>query len=48
MAYVPGPAFFADGSGTEYIRLAWSMLSPEDLHAAGGLLAEAVKAAARG
>jgi 2-aminoadipate transaminase len=48
VAYVPGPAFFADGSGSEYIRLAWSMLSEEDLEAAGGLLAEAVKAVKAG
>jgi 2-aminoadipate transaminase len=45
LAYVPGPAFFADGSGGEYIRLAWSMLSEENLQAAGGLLAEAIRAA---
>jgi len=44
VAYVPGTAFFADGSGSEYIRLAWSMLSEEDLEVAGGLLAEAIKA----
>jgi 2-aminoadipate transaminase len=46
VAYVPGPMFFADGSGSEYIRLAWSMLSEEDLEEAGGLLSQAVKAAA--
>ncbi|MGH2368078.1 MAG: PLP-dependent aminotransferase family protein [Chloroflexota bacterium] len=46
LAYVPGTAFFADGSGGEHIRLAWSMLSVEDLQAAGGLLAEAIHAAA--
>lgn len=45
VAYVPGPAFFADGSGSEYVRLAWSMLSEADLEAAGGLFADAVKAA---
>ena len=43
VSYVPGPAFFADGSGSEYIRLAWSMLSEEDLQTAGGLLAEAIQ-----
>ena len=45
VAYVPGPAFFADGSGSAYVRLAWSMLSEADLETAGGLFAEAVKAA---
>ncbi len=47
IGYVPGTAFFADGSGSDYIRLAWSMLSPEDLETAGRLLAEAMHAAAR-
>jgi 2-aminoadipate transaminase len=47
VAYVPGPAFFADGSGSEYIRLAWSMLSIENLEAAGALIGEAVQAAAK-
>jgi 2-aminoadipate transaminase len=47
IGYVPGPAFFADGSGSEYIRLAWSMLSPQDLEAAGALVAEAIHAARR-
>ncbi|HET7768912.1 MAG TPA: PLP-dependent aminotransferase family protein [Chloroflexota bacterium] len=47
VAYVPGQAFFADGSGSEYVRLAWSMLSEADLETAGGLFAEAVKASAR-
>jgi 2-aminoadipate transaminase len=47
VGYVPGTAFFADGSGRDYIRLAWSMLSPADLETAGGLVAEAIKAAAR-
>jgi 2-aminoadipate transaminase len=47
VAYVPGTAFFADGSGKEFIRLSWSVLSPEDNEAAGALLAEAIKAAAR-
>lgn len=46
VAYVPGPAFFADGSGSEYIRLSWSTLSQADLVAAGHLIAEAVQAAA--
>ena len=47
IAYVPGTAFFADGSGSEYVRLAWSMLSVEDLETAGGLMADAIHAAAR-
>jgi len=47
VGYVPGTAFFADGSGRDYIRLAWSMLSESDLETAGGLVAEAIKAAAR-
>jgi 2-aminoadipate transaminase len=46
VAYVPGPAFFVDGSGGEFVRLAWSMLSEEHLQAAAGQLAEAVRAAA--
>ncbi|MGI8422884.1 MAG: PLP-dependent aminotransferase family protein [Chloroflexota bacterium] len=46
VAYVRGPAFFADGSGGRHVRLAWSMLSEPDLETAGGLFAEAVKAAA--
>ncbi len=48
VAYVGGPLFFADGSGKEYIRLAWSMLSEEDLGSAARLVAEAIKVAARG
>ena len=46
VAYVPGQAFFADGSGSDHVRLAWSMLSETDLEAAGALFAEAVRAAA--
>ena len=46
VAYVGGPAFFADGSGREYIRLAWSMLSEPDLVTAGHLVAESIKVAA--
>jgi 2-aminoadipate transaminase len=46
IAYVPGNAFFADGSGGEYVRLAWSMLSEEHLQTAAGLLAESIRAAA--
>jgi DNA-binding transcriptional MocR family regulator len=46
VAYVSGNAFFADGSGSEYVRLAWSMLSEENLQAAAGLLAESIRAAA--
>lgn len=45
VAYVAGTSFFADGSGNEYIRLAWSMLSVEDLETAGSLVAEAIHAA---
>ena len=47
VGYVPGSAFFADGSGSQFIRLAWSMLSTEDLDAAGVLVAESVVAAAK-
>ena len=47
VAYIPGPAFFADGSGSEYVRLAWSMLSEPDLETAGGLFAQAVMAASK-
>jgi 2-aminoadipate transaminase len=46
IGYVPGTAFFADGSGADYVRLAWSMLSIHDLEAAGRLMAEAIHAAA--
>jgi DNA-binding transcriptional MocR family regulator len=46
VAYVSGSTFFADGSGSEYVRLAWSMLSEENLQAAAGLLAESIRAAA--
>jgi 2-aminoadipate transaminase len=46
VAYVPGSAFFADGSGGDYVRLAWSMLSEENLQTAAGLLAEAIREAA--
>jgi 2-aminoadipate transaminase len=42
VAYVSGTSFFADGSGTEYIRLAWSMLSEPDLEQAGSMLAESI------
>jgi 2-aminoadipate transaminase len=45
IGYVGGKLFFADGSGSEYIRLAWSMLSVEDLEAAGAKMAEAIRAA---
>ena len=45
VAYVPGPLFFADGTGREYIRLAWSMLSAEDLEQAGALVGESIAAA---
>ena len=37
----------ADGSGSEYLRLAWSMLPVEDLEAAGAAVADAIHAAAR-
>jgi 2-aminoadipate transaminase len=46
VAYVPGQVFFADGTGSEYIRLAWSMLSVEHLETAGTLVAEAIHEAA--
>ncbi len=42
VAYVSGSSFFADGSGADYIRLAWSMLSEEDLEQAGALIAESI------
>lgn len=47
VGYVPGSAFFADGSGSEYIRLAWSMLPVADLEAAGAAVTDAIHAAAR-
>jgi 2-aminoadipate transaminase len=47
VAYVPGQAFFADGSGAEHIRLAWSMLPEEELEQAALLFAEAIRAAHR-
>ncbi|MDQ3700930.1 MAG: PLP-dependent aminotransferase family protein, partial [Chloroflexota bacterium] len=46
VAYVNGTSFFADGSGAEYIRLAWSMLSEPDLEQAGAMLAESIHVAA--
>lgn len=31
LSYVPGARFFADGSGARYLRLAFSLLAPEEL-----------------
>ena len=46
VAYVGGPAFFPDGSGREYVRLAWSMLSEADLASAAHEIAASIRAAA--
>jgi 2-aminoadipate transaminase len=43
--YVPGPAFYPNGGGDEYIRLAYSYESVEKCYQGGRLLAEAILAA---
>jgi 2-aminoadipate transaminase len=46
VGYVPGPAFYPDGtSGKEFIRLAFSFASLDDIREGTDLLCEAIKAA---
>jgi 2-aminoadipate transaminase len=40
--YVPGPAFYPNGGGDEYIRLAYSYESTEKCRRGGRLMAEAI------
>jgi 2-aminoadipate transaminase len=40
--YVPGPSFYPNGGGEEYIRLAYSYESAEKCYRGGRLLAEAI------
>jgi 2-aminoadipate transaminase len=43
--YTPGPAFFANGGGEEFIRLAFSYETPEKCYEGARLLARAILAA---
>jgi len=43
--YTPGPAFFANGGGEDFIRLAFSYESPEKCYEGGRLIARAIVAA---
>ena len=43
--YTPGAAFYANGGGEEYIRLAFSYESPERCYEGGRLIARAINAA---
>jgi 2-aminoadipate transaminase len=43
--YVPGPSFYPNGGGEEYVRLAYSYESVEKCHQGARLLAEAILAA---
>ncbi|HXH84884.1 MAG TPA: PLP-dependent aminotransferase family protein [Candidatus Tectomicrobia bacterium] len=45
--YTPGPAFFADGGGEGYIRLAFSYEPPEKCHEGARLIARAILEARR-
>jgi 2-aminoadipate transaminase len=45
--YTPGPAFFFDGRGTEFIRLAYSYEPPEKCYEGARRLARAILAARR-
>jgi 2-aminoadipate transaminase len=42
IAYTAGPAFYANGGGDEFIRLAFSFESPERLHEGSRLLGRAI------
>ncbi len=44
VAYVPGPRFFAEG-GQRYLRLAFSLLSPDEMARGAQRLGEAIRAA---
>jgi 2-aminoadipate transaminase len=46
--YVPGPSFYPNGGGEEYIRLAYSYESTEKCYQGGRLLAEAILGARTG
>jgi DNA-binding transcriptional MocR family regulator len=43
--YTPGPAFFANGGGEDFIRLAFSYESPEKCYEGARLIASAIVAA---
>jgi len=43
--YTAGPAFFINGGGEEFIRLAYSWEPPERNYAGARLIAEAIKSA---
>jgi 2-aminoadipate transaminase len=45
--YTPGPAFFINGGGDEFIRLAFSYESPEKCYEGARLMARAIRAAYR-
>jgi 2-aminoadipate transaminase len=43
--YTPGPVFFANGGGEEFIRLAFSYEPPEKCYEGARLIAQAIVAA---
>lgn len=45
VSYVPGPRFHADGGGARYLRLAFSLLPPEELAEGGRRLGNVVREA---
>jgi DNA-binding transcriptional MocR family regulator len=45
--YTPGPAFFANGGGEEFIRLAFSYETPEKCYEGARLIARAILSARR-
>jgi 2-aminoadipate transaminase len=45
--YTPGPAFYANGGGSDFIRLAFSYEPPEKCHEGAVLLARAITGAGR-
>jgi 2-aminoadipate transaminase len=46
VAFVPGEAFFVDGSGGDHVRLSFATLTPDDLAEAAARLATALSGAA--
>jgi DNA-binding transcriptional MocR family regulator len=46
--YTPGPAFYPNGGGTEFIRLAFSYEPPEKCYEGARLIARAIRAARPG
>lgn len=46
--YTPGPAFFPNGGGEEFIRLAFSYEPPDKCYEGGRLMGRAIAGAARG